>query len=348
MAAVAQQLTGGSPSHRAFVMRLHRVHNSKMNQSRIPRPWPLPSSVGIVQAPMGPVVSPELCAAVANAGGIGMLAVTWLSQDLMLRTLERVRALTDGTIGVNLVLDFDIDAQLELALELQVPVISTFWGDPGPVASRIADSAAVHLHTVGSVDDARRAAAGGVDVLVAQGVEAGGHVHGTVPLDDLLRQVTGAVDLPVIAAGGIATADDVRRVIGLGACGVWVGTRFVAAGESHAHPAFKQAIVDATAQDSVWTADCFDGAWPNAPHRVLRNSTVERYLATGIRQDRDQVAATPRGAPIARYDERPPLAGMTGDVLEMALYAGTGVGGIDRVLDAAEIVRELARGLSTG
>lgn len=294
---------------------------------------------------MGPVVSPELSASVAEAGGIGMLAVTWLSEELMTRTIQRVRALTDRTIGINLVLDFDVDARLEQALELQVPVISTFWGDPARAAARVRGTSAVHLHTVGSVDDARRAADVGVDLLVAQGVEAGGHVHGTVPLEKLLQQVIDAVDLPVVAAGGIATADDVRRAIALGACGVWVGTRFVAARESNAHPAYKQAILDAAPQDSVWTADCFDGAWPNAPHRVLRNETLERYLETGTRQDRDRVAATPKGAPIARYDERPPLAGMTGDVLQMALYAGTGVGGIDRVMAASDIVRDLARGL---
>lgn len=294
---------------------------------------------------MGPVVSPELCAAVANAGGVGMLSATWLNEALMTRSVERVRALTSGAIGANFVLDFDIAARLEQALELQIPIISTFWGDPEQTARRISDTPAIHLHTVGSLDEARRAVDVGVDVLVVQGFEAGGHVYGTTLLAELLTQVVTAVDVPVVAAGGIATVEDVRRAVDAGACGVWVGTRFVAATESRAHPDFKQAIIDAGPLDAVWTADCFDGAWPNAAHRVLRNQTLDQYLDTGVRQGRDPIAATPRGAPIARYDERPPLAGMTGAVNQMALYAGTGVGRIDRVMDAAEIVRDLARGL---
>jgi NAD(P)H-dependent flavin oxidoreductase YrpB (nitropropane dioxygenase family) len=203
----------------------------------------------------------------------------------------------------------------------------------------------VHLHTVGSVDDARAAEQAGVDVLVAQGVEAGGHVYGTQPLHRLLADIAAACELPVIAAGGIATADDVAAAVALGACGVWVGTRFVAAAESRAHPAYRQAIIDGGPDATVWTADCFDSSWKAAPHRVLRNRTVEGYLRDGVRAGRDPIAATPRGAPIPRYDDRPPLDGMTGEVREMAMYAGCGVERIARIEPAADIVADLARGL---
>ncbi len=294
---------------------------------------------------MGPVSGPELCAAVADAGGVGMLAATWLPPALLTRSVEAVRARTDGTFGANFVLEFDVHAGLLQAIELGIPVISTFWGDPTEAARLVSPSSALHLHTVGSVEDAKTAEQAGVDVLVAQGVEAGGHVYGTQPLHRLLADIVAACELPVIAAGGIATADDVAAVVRLGACGVWVGTRFVVASEARAHPAYQRAIVDAGPDATVWTADCFDSSWKDAPHRVLRNATVETYLRDGVRAGRDPIAATPNGAPVPRYDDRPPVSGMTGEIGEMALYAGCGAERITGVQPAADIVADLARGL---
>jgi NAD(P)H-dependent flavin oxidoreductase YrpB (nitropropane dioxygenase family) len=134
----------------------------------------------IVQAPIGSAATPELVAAVANAGGLGMLALTWVTVPQAVDRIRRVRQLSDRPFGVNLVLEFPIDEVLAACLDQGVTVISTFWGDPAAVTGRVHAAGALHLHTVGTAEEARRVVEGGVDVVVAQGWEAGGHVWGQV------------------------------------------------------------------------------------------------------------------------------------------------------------------------
>ena len=197
------------------------------------------------------------------------------------------------------------------------------------------------------MDEAVRAAAAGADVVVAQGWEAGGHVRGTVTTLALVPRVVDAVDpVPVVAAGGIADGRGLAAVLALGAAGAWVGTRFLAARESSIHDDYRQRCSRPT-KEIPTTADLFDGGWPDAPHRVLRNSTVEAWEAAGDRRpasgpgEEDDVAARADGSPVKRYASATPHATMTGDIEALPNWAGQGVGLVTRVQPAAEIVAEL-------
>lgn len=303
--------------------------------------------VPIVQAPVGSAAAPELVAAVSEAGGLGMLALTWHDPDRARHAVRRVRELTGRPFGANLVLDFPVDDVLAACLDEGVPVISTFWGDPGRVGPRIRSAGARHLHTVGSVAEAV-AAAGGVDAVVAQGWEAGGHVRGRTTTMALVPAVVDAVSpVPVLAAGGIGDGRGVAAALALGAQGVLLGTRFLATTEASTHETYRRRLVGAGADDTVHTG-CFDGGWPRAPHRALRNETVRRWEragsppAPGRPGERDVVAVDAAGAAHRRYEDLIPLPGMTGELADMAMYAGQSVHLVRDVRPAAEVVAGLA------
>jgi NAD(P)H-dependent flavin oxidoreductase YrpB (nitropropane dioxygenase family) len=201
-------------------------------------------------------------------------------------------------------------------------VAEFFWGVPEAAIVAAAHSVrALVSWQVGSAEEARAAAGAGCDFVVAQGVEAGGHVRGTQPLDELLAEVLGAVSVPVVAAGGIGSAERVAQLIASGADAVRVGTRFLACPECDAHPAYVQALIAARARDTVLT-DHFDGdgRWP-APVRVLRVS-LEGAISVGNR------------------NTAPPSA-TAGAPLTMACYAGLSVDHVFEVKPASEVVREL-------
>ncbi len=304
----------------------------------------------IVQAPVGSATCPELAAAVCEAGGLGTLALTWTAPTACAEKIRATQALTGRPFAVNLVLDWDPRERIEVCAREGVPLISTFWGDPAPGVEHIHDAGALHLHTVGSVAEAVAAAEAGVDVIVAQGVEAGGHVRGTTSTLSLVPAVVDAVGpVPVIAAGGIADARGVVAVLSLGAQAAWIGTRFLLAAEANVHAAYRDRLIAANAGDTVHTG-MFDGGWPDAPHRVLRNATLAAWEAAGrpAAPDRpgegDLVATAPNGSALPRYHMAMPQAGTNGDVEEMALYAGQGVGLARVCTPAADIVREIRDG----
>jgi NAD(P)H-dependent flavin oxidoreductase YrpB (nitropropane dioxygenase family) len=302
----------------------------------------------IVQAPIGSAATPQLAAAVANAGGLGMLALTWVTPQQAVDRVRRVRQLTDRPFGVNLVLDFPIDDILGACLGEGVPVISTFWGDPVSVTERVHAAGALHLHTVGTAEEARRVVDAGVDVVVAQGWEAGGHVWGQVTTMALVPTVVDAVQpVPVIAAGGIGDGRGLAAVLALGAQAGWLGSRFLTATEAATHEVYRRQVLAAAPQDAVY-ARCFDGGWPDAAHRVIRNSTISDWEAAGCpaapgRPGEGAVVATDRrGRPQLRYGDMIPVPGMTGELEAMALYAGQSVGLIHEVAPAARIVAAVA------
>ncbi|MFC6015254.1 NAD(P)H-dependent flavin oxidoreductase [Plantactinospora solaniradicis] len=303
----------------------------------------------VVQAPIGSAASPELAAAVSGAGGLGMLALTWATADQARDRIRRLRGLTDRPFGVNLVLDFPVAENLAVCLDEGVPVVSTFWGDPAEVHGAIRATGAVHFHTVGAVSEARRAAEAGVDVLVVQGWEAGGHVRGQVGTMALVPRVVDEVDpLPVVAAGGIADGRGLAAALTLGAQAGWLGTRFVAAVEAGSHAEYRRSVLAAEAEDAVYTR-CFDGGWPDAPHRALRNTTLDRWAAAGSPAsphrpgEGDVLATDADGRDHLRYGDMIPVPGMTGRLDELAHYAGQSVGGIHEVAPAADIVAALVR-----
>jgi nitronate monooxygenase/enoyl-[acyl-carrier protein] reductase II len=302
----------------------------------------------IVQAPIGSATTSELVAAVSGAGALGMLALTWVNEREAADRVRRVRQVTDRPFGVNLVLEFPIDAVLATCLDLGVSVISTSWGDPARISPRVHAANALHLHTVGTADEARRAVDAGVDVIVAQGWEAGGHVCGQVTTMVLVPAVVDVVDpVPVIAAGGIGDGRGLAAVLALGAQAGWLGTRFLTATEAGTHEVYRRRVRDAAPQDAVYTR-CFDGGWPDAPHRAIANSTLARWaaanhpVAPGRPGESDVVATDARGDVHWRYGDMIPLRGMTGELEAMALYAGQSVGLVHDSAPATEIVATIA------
>ena len=298
-----------------------------------------------MQAPIGPAATPQLAAAVSAAGGIGSLGASWAEPALLREQIRAVRRMTDRPFCVNLVLAFDQAERLEVAVEEGVELISFSWGVSSALAARAYAGGCRVLVQAGSVDEARAGVRAGCDAVIAQGVEAGGHVQGTTPLAVLIGQVRAAVDVPVIAAGGIADAAGVRAAMALGAAGAMLGTRFVAAAEADVHPEYAARVVAASAADTVHTM-LFDGGWPNAAHRVLANSTYRQWVETGCRPPgqrpgEGEVLGEHEGAPIARYSADDPRRATTGDIEAMCLYAGAGVGAVTAVEPAATVVEQV-------
>ena len=300
----------------------------------------------IVQAPVSD--APALAAAVSNAGGLGLLQLSWFGLDETRAAIRETRRLTDRPFGVNLVLEWPQEERLALALEEGVGVVSLFWGDAAPYVGPVHEAGGLVLYTVGSAAEARRAAELGVDTVVAQGWEAGGHVWGEVSTLALVPAVVDAVaPLPVLAAGGIADGRGLAAALALGAAGAWVGTRFVASEEAGLHPLYKKLVTEAAETDTVHSS-LFDVGWPAAPHRTLRNSTVRIWEeagrpAPGARPgEGEPVAARADGSPVPRYASSDPEPGMSGNLEALALYAGQGAALVRDVLPAGEIVRRMA------
>jgi len=301
----------------------------------------------IIQAPMGGASPPELAAAVSNAGGLGMLALSWHPPEAVRAAIRATRALTGKPFGVNLVLAFDQAERLAVCLEEKVAVISFFWGDPAPLAGACHDAGAVVLSTVASAAQARQAAEAGADMVVAQGWEAGGHVLGEVATSPLVRAVVDAVSpVPVIAAGGISDGRGLAAALALGAAGAWIGTRFLATPEAGVHAAYRERLLAADETSTVHTR-LFDLGWPGAPHRVLRNSTYDAWEAAGrpahgARPGEGEILATSGRARMPRYASATPGEDAQGDIEALSLWCGQGVSRLHEVTPAADVVREIA------
>jgi NAD(P)H-dependent flavin oxidoreductase YrpB (nitropropane dioxygenase family) len=192
---------------------------------------------------------------------------------------------------------------------------------------------------VGSREEAVAAADAGCDLIVAQGIAAGGHVRGTIGLQALLDEVLGVVDVPVLAAGGIGTGRAMAAALTAGASGVRVGTRFVAAAEADAHPVYVDQLIAARAEDTVYT-EAFSTNWPNAPHRTLRSciAAAESFEGEFVGQTTDLFGASEN---VRRFDSSAVNRATTGRIEAMSLWAGESVGAVHRVQPAAEILREL-------
>ena len=301
----------------------------------------------IVQAPMGGASCPALAAAVSNAGGLGMLALSWHPDEALRDQVRQTRALTHKPFGVNLVIEWPQHDRLAACLEEGVRIVSFFWGDPAPYVEQAKAAGALTISTVASAADARAAVAAGVDSVVAQGWEAGGHVRGEVATMPLVRAVVEAVgDTPVLAAGGIADGHGLAAALALGASGVWIGTRFLASEEVAIHPDYQRRLIAADETSTVHTS-LFDIGWRNAPHRVLRNSTVELWEAAGRpatdRPGEGEVLARGEFGSMVRYASITPGPQTTGDIEALSLWAGQSVGRVGKVQPAGEIVREIAQ-----
>lgn len=303
----------------------------------------------IVQAGMGTVARHELAAAVSEAGGLGTIAG---ARAPIASEIAAARRLTSRPIAVNLLLPFLGPGDAEAAAAADA--IVTFWGPPRRLA------AGVWIHQCGSAAEAKAAAAAGADAVIAQGVEAGGHVRGTIPALELLEQVRAAINIPVLVAGGIATREDVRSALQAGALAVVAGTRFLLTDECRAHPEYKARCLRAT--ETVRT-ELFGLGWPDAPHRVIPNAATRRWLRgdslgpSWIRRanrvtrplasrvpDSMQVRALRAQGPRSPFlSPQPPTDDGPENLLDSGpLYAGETVARIMDIAPAAEVVRRLA------
>ncbi len=300
----------------------------------------------IVQAPIGSAAGPPLAAAVSEAGALGMLALSWDGD--VAGTVRETAGATSRPFAGNLVLEWDQHRRLDDALAAGLRILSLTWGDPSDYVERAHDGGALVLHTVGSAEEARRVAAAGVDTVVAQGWEAGGHVWGKVATLPLIPAVVDAVaPVPVIAAGGIGDARGVAAVMALGAQAAWLGTRFLLAAEAPVHPQYRRRLVEASETDAHWYPDLYEVEWPSAPHRALANATAAAWEASGRPPpgarpgEGEAIAWAADGRPVLRYTSAMALAGMTGDIPALSLWAGQSVALASRVQPAAVIVAEL-------
>ena len=306
--------------------------------------------VPIVLAPMASMVTPQLVAAVSNAGGLGLVPLWHVDIDTLRRTIREIKELTDRPFGVNLNMDFPSMERLDACLEEGVSIISLFWRLNEDFVRHAKSAGAKVIHTVGNSADAKAVADLGVDAICAQGLEAGGHVRGKVGTMALIPSVVDAVgDVPVIAAGGIADGRGMAAAFALGASAVWVGTRFLGAEEASIHPEYQKRLIAASENDTAYFENLFDIGWLSAPHRVLRNSTVEMWEAagrppSGQRPDEGGVIGhSDLKGDIVRYQSSSPGPEMKGDIEAMSLWAGQGVSCLRKAQPASQIVDEISR-----
>jgi NAD(P)H-dependent flavin oxidoreductase YrpB (nitropropane dioxygenase family) len=252
--------------------------------------------------------------------------------------LNQLRASTVGVFGVNFLVPF-VDLGAVEAAASRARVVELFYGEPDPgLVARIHQGGALASWQVGSADEGLAAADAGCDLVIAQGIEAGGHMRGELPLLTLLDQILERVGVPVVAAGGIGTASMVATVLAAGAAAVRIGTRFVASDESGAHPTYIDALRVARAADTVVTT-AFSVGWPDAPHRVLRSCVEAAAALPDAVVGEEHLGTTV--VPVGRFTPPPPGRTFTGAIEAMALYAGLSVDAVQRTQPAAEIIAEL-------
>src|SRR5947209_1189476 len=289
---------------------------------------------------MSRATSADIVAAVSEAGGLGALGISSMTPDEISAAAERIRARTEAPFGLNALLFLVSPAQLDALYAARPRVVATAWRRPDQDLRAIVDrthaAGALHIHQADTLDESKRAAEAGADIVVAQGTEAGGHV-GVMSTLPLARMVIRAVaPLPVVVAGGIADGAGIAAALMLGAEGVLLGTRFLATNEAPLPDAYKEAICRSDGHDTLLSElpDVIAGqVWPGAFARVLRTPFIQEWLGREgeVRQRRAELLQR-----IQRAREQ-------GDVANGSLLIGQDAGLIDSVEPAAEIVQRMVR-----
>jgi nitronate monooxygenase len=303
----------------------------------------------------------ELAAAVSNAGGCGVIGAGPIPAEHLRGDIRRVRSLTEHPFGANVIIAgmaFPeaaplVEERIAVCLEERVPVLVLFWGDPEPFVADARRAGTKLFLQAGSVEEAQAAAAAGVDAVIAQGSEAGGHVRSRTSIWEILPACVEAVaPVPVLASGGIGDGSGIARALSVGAQGVSLGTAFVASEEANILLEYKRRVVESSAEDTVYTEELFDVGWSDAPHRTLRGRTFDEWDAAGRppsggRPGEGTIIGTldegagPRD--VVRYSPLMGTPGFTGEVDYLPMWAGTSVDSVQAIEPAAEIVRRLVR-----
>lgn len=285
----------------------------------------------ILQGGMAWVATAELAAAVSNAGGLGIIGAANMPADLLREEIIKTKAMTAKPFGVNIMLmsPFVHDV-MQVVIDERIPVVTTGAGNPGEYIPRLKEIGTKVIPVVASVALALRLERIGVDAVIAEGLESGGHV-GEVTTMSLVPQVVDAVNIPVIAAGGIADARGVVAAFALGAQGVQIGTRFVASTECIAHSNYKQAILKAKDRSTVLT-----GLTSGHPVRVIENKLA-----------RDFLALERRGASVEEFGNlgagKLRAAAREGDVQYGSVMVGQISGMIQDIKSVQEIIQDIVQ-----
>lgn len=295
----------------------------------------------IIQGGMTWVSRAELAAAVCEAGALGVIGSGGMEPEELREQIRKLRTNTARTFAVNVPLvsfrpdgDDDLVARLiEVVIEEEVPVVVTGAGSPRRFTADLHAAGARVLHVVPSVGLALKCEAAGVDAVVAESAEAGGHIRADgLSSFALIPQVADALSIPVIAAGGIADARGVAAALVLGADGVQLGTRFIATRECNAHDAFKQALLEASAEGTLVYCRDYHAS------RALATPAVKRLV------EMEQDGHTTRELMQFRGRGRARGGCIEGDIETGILPAGAAAGLVRRVQTVAEVVEELTQG----
>ncbi|NWH09290.1 MAG: nitronate monooxygenase [Alphaproteobacteria bacterium] len=292
----------------------------------------------IMLAGMGGVSYAEVCAAVSEAGGFGTLGMAGRRPEEIRAEMRKVRALTKRPFGVDLLaaMPESLEQSADIIIEEGASAFISGLGVPAPhLVKKFHDAGLKVMNIAGTVKHVKAAEAGGLDAVVAQGTEAGGHT-GRVAAMAIVPQAVDAVKIPVIAAGAIVDGRGMAAALALGAQGVWVGTRFIASTEAHAGAMYKQVVVDARDEDTIVTR-CYSGK----PMRVFNNPYVKDW------ESRPQdIQKFPTQAIVsAQAGVMGGIGGQTeGLDRDRSCFAmGQGAGGIHAVLPCATIIQNMVR-----
>ena len=298
----------------------------------------------IIQAPLGSATTPELAASVSNAGGLGMLALSWSDYETTRTKIQETKRLTDKPFGVNLVLEWEQSKRVQICIDEKVPVVSFFWGDSTSFIKPLKSKGIKVCQTVSTCEEALYFEKLGVDFIVAQGWEAGGHVLGKVASSVLVPSIADKIKIPFVSAGGFTEGRGLLAALTLGASGIWVGTRFLMTKEANVSSVYQELIAKANENDTIYAERLFNIGWDNAPHRVIRNSTVRTWEKSGKPvvgerpNEHEIIAQKQNGTTIERYGDDIPTSTTTGNLEALALYAGQSVGLIGQTIKTANEV----------
>lgn len=271
----------------------------------------------------------NLAGAVSEAGGLGIIGAAGADDQWIELETRKARKITKKAFGINLMLaSANVESQVQTIIRLKIPVVTTGGGNPGRYIELLKESGIIVIPVVSSVALAKRMARLGVDALIAEGSESGGHI-GEMSTMCLVPMVADAVEIPVIAAGGVADGRGFMAALALGASGVQVGTRFVCARECDVHPAYQEKIIKARDRSTV---AC--GLSIGRPVRAIHNSFTRVYL----QKEREGLAKEE----LAEMGSgRYPRAVLEGDVEQGTVLAGQACGLVNQVQSAAEIVNDI-------
>jgi NAD(P)H-dependent flavin oxidoreductase YrpB (nitropropane dioxygenase family) len=303
----------------------------------------------IINAGMAFVAGPELAAAVANAGGLGMLGGAMIPAEGLRMMIGATRSMTAKNFGVDLIGEFIEESHIEVLIEEKVALAVFFWSAPSAAqVKRLKAGGVAFWMQVGTVMEAIKASELGAEALIVQGSEAGGHNRSEATLGTLFPAVRDAVPgLPLIAAGGISDGASMAAALLRGAAAVWCGTRFLASKEADAHEGYKQRVLEAKTGSTAITT-VFGPEWPGQPLRALVNEAVRvsagrevEALAEAQGQTIGKTLLGGQPIPVPRYSAILPTRAFNADLEWACLTAGESAANIQSIESAADIIKSM-------